>query len=169
MGGMVGLDWAQRFPAEVAGVILLNSSTGDQPVSWRLRPRAWPLMLAALVLPIAMREPMVLRQVSNCADLYPVHSRVWLRLQLLHPVSRRTLMTMLVAAARFRPRAQCNAPGLVLASEADRLVNVKASLELATRFAWPCILHPHGGHDLPLDAPDWLVKEVSHWLTGRLM
>jgi pimeloyl-[acyl-carrier protein] methyl ester esterase len=165
MGGMVALDWAQRFPAELAGIILLNSSAGDQPVSWRLRPRAWLLMLAALVSPVAMRESMVLRQVSNRADLYPAHLREWLRLQLLHPVSRRTLMTMLVAAARFRPLAQCNVPGLVLASEADRLVNVKASLELASRFAWPCILHPHSGHDLPLDAPDWLVTEVSHWLT----
>lgn len=164
MGGMVALDWAQRFPDELSGIIMINSSAGDQPIHWRLRPRAWPVMLAAVLLPAWLRERMVLRQVSNRHELYPVYLREWLRLQRAHPVSRRTLIKMLSAAARFRPQNGCKVMGLVLASYADRLVSVRASENLAGRYGLRLELHPHAGHDLSLDAPDWLVAQLQQWL-----
>jgi hypothetical protein len=35
--------------------------------------------------------------------------------------------------------------------------------------AWGCPLrtHPEAGHDLPLDAPDWLIEQVRHWLQAE--
>jgi hypothetical protein len=31
---------------------------------------------------------------------------------------------------------------------------------------WHCALalHPHAGHDLPLDAPQWVLEQVQQWL-----
>ena len=46
MGGMVALDWAQRFPH---GNVLITSRAADQPLYWRLQPAAWPNVLLALL------------------------------------------------------------------------------------------------------------------------
>ena len=164
MGGMIALDWAQRFPQQVRGLALINSSAGDQPLHWRLRPRAWPLLILALLLPMAWREALVLRQVSNNRTHYRIHLQAWLHIQQQHPVSRRSIVRMLTAAARFRPANHCTVPGLVLASEGDRFVSPQASRELAARFGWPIHTHPSAGHDLPLDDPQWLCTQICHWL-----
>ena len=56
---------------------------------------------------------------------------------------------------------------LVLASAADALVDPRCSQRVAQ--AWGCVLrtHPSAGHDLPLDDGEWVVREVSAWLTIR--
>lgn len=165
MGGMIALDWAQQFPQEIAGTILINSSAGDQPLHWRLRPRAWPAIIAALLLPIRWREHLVLRHVSNNRLNFNAHLQQWLAIQTRHPVSRATIISMLGAAARFRPQRDCTVRGLIIASAGDRFVNCSASTDLAQRFNWPLQLHPDAGHDLPLDDPDWLCKVLGAWLS----
>lgn len=164
MGGMIALNWAQQFPAQVAGVVLINSSAGDQPVYWRLKPRAWPAIIAALLLPARWREHLVLRHVSNNRPNFKTHLQQWLAIQTQHPVSRTTIISMLGAAARFRPQHNCAVRGLIIASAGDRFVNCNASKDLAQRFNWPLELHPDAGHDLPMDAPDWLCQVLGAWL-----
>lgn len=164
MGGMVALDWLARFPNEVAGVVLINSSAGHQPFWWRLRPRAWFSFLLALTLPPTRREAWVLRKVSNCVEDYPQFLCQWQLIQQQRPVSRTTILTMLKAAARFQPRIIEGAKGLVLGSSADRLVSVKASQDLARRYGWPLVIHPHAGHDLPLDDAPWIALRIHQWL-----
>jgi pimeloyl-[acyl-carrier protein] methyl ester esterase len=167
MGGMVALDWAQRFPDEVRGLVLINTSTGHQPWQWRLRPRALPSMLLALLSSWRAREARVLKLVSNNADRYKQHLQQWLAIQQQRPVSRTSVLSMLRAAAAFRPQPECTPPGLVLASERDRMVGVQASKALAAQFHWPLALHPSAGHDLPMDDPDWVVKEIVSWLEAQ--
>lgn len=163
MGGMVALDWVQRFPQEVEGVVLINSSSGNQPFWWRLRPRAWLSLLLALLLPPAQREALVLQQVSNRRIDYQQHLQQWLAIQQRHPISRATIMTMLRAAAAFIPRMSYFPQGLVLASRQDRLVSQRASAALAQRFNWPIAVHPSAGHDLPLDDGDWVAQQIAAW------
>jgi len=163
MGGMVALDWAQRFPAELGGVVLINSSAGNQPWWWRLRPNALPSMLRALLGDWRTRESIVLRLVSNNVQAYEQHQRQWLAIQQLRPVSRKTITTMLRAAAAFRPQPTCAVAGLVLASERDRLVSVHASENLAQQFNWPLVKHPSAGHDLPMDDANWVLGEIARW------
>ncbi len=164
MGGMVALNWAQLFPAQIAGVALINSSAGDHPLYWRLRPSAWPAIIAALLLPIYWRERLVLRHVSNDHDNFAAHLQHWLVIQQQRPVSRTTIVTMLSAAAGFRPQADCPVPGLIIASENDRFVSCLASRNLAQRFNWPIRIHPTAGHDIPMDATPWLEKQIVQWL-----
>lgn len=166
MGGMIALNWAQQFPAQVAGVALINTSAGDQPLHWRLRPHAWPTMIAALLLPTHWRERLVLRAVSNDRADFHTHLQQWLAIQQQRPVTRTTILTMLGAAARFRPQSSCKVAGLVIASEGDRFVSCNASKDLAQRFNWPLQLHPDAGHDLPMDAPGWLGTALASWLTA---
>ena len=167
MGGMVALDWAQRFPQELRGLVLINSSAGDQPFWWRLRPGAWPAMIFALLAINRAREARVLKIVSNNTADYAQHLNQWLSIQQQRPVSRATILTMLHAAARFRPQAKCAVTGVVFASQYDRMVSAQASEAIAKQFNWPIHHHPHAGHDLPMDDPHWLADKITLWLYNQ--
>jgi pimeloyl-ACP methyl ester carboxylesterase len=164
MGGMVALEWAQRFPQEIQGLVLINSSSGDQPVFWRLQPSALPDILFALLLPCQQREARVLRRVSNLTAEYPQHLQQWLAIQQQRPVTRLTIVRMLRAAALFRPQPTCAVSGIVLASDTDRMVSVRTSEDIAQRFNWPLVRHPLAGHDLPMDDPQWVADEVTRFI-----
>lgn len=164
MGGMIALDWAQRFPQEMRGLVLINSSAGNQPFWWRLRPGVWLKVIWALIASTQTREAGVLKIVSNNRADYSQHLTQWLAIQQQRPVARATILTMLRAAARFRPQSSCSVNGLILASTHDRMVSVRASEALARQFYWPLVRHDSAGHDLPMDAPEWLVKQVADWL-----
>ena len=52
MGGMVACDWALRYPEEVQGVVLINSSLADlSPVWQRIRWQVWWSVLCAFLAP----------------------------------------------------------------------------------------------------------------------
>ena len=166
MGGMVALDWAQRFPGEISQLILINTSIGDQPLAWRLRWKVWPRILLALLLPQKQREALVLRSVSNCPNRYEQHLPQWLEIQKQRPITRAAVITMLRAAALFRPQPHCTTSGLVLASQNDQMVSVKASEDIAKRFGWPITLHSTAGHDLPLDDGQWTAKQIAAFINN---
>lgn len=167
MGGMVALDWAQRFPHELTGLVLINSSLGNQPFWWRLRPAAWTAMICALLSNSNAREARVLKIVSNNTADYAQHLNQWLSIQQQRPVARATIMTMLRAAAQFRPQPTCAVDGLVLASKLDRMVSVRASEAIVRQFNWPLQQHPSAGHDLPMDDPHWVANRFAQWLKTK--
>jgi len=167
MGGMVALNWAQRYPNELRGLVLMNSSAGNQPFWWRLRPGAWRTIIGALLTDNNTREAQVLKIVSNNTADYAQHLNQWLSIQQQRPVTRATIVTMLRAAAQFRPQPICTVDGLVLASDGDRMVSVRASQALARQFNWPIQHHKSAGHDLPMDDPHWVTKQISQWLGSR--
>lgn len=170
MGGMVALDWAQCYPHELRGIVLINSSAGNQPFWWRLRPAAWTTMIRALLSDTSTREAQVLKIVSNNHTNYAQHLNQWLSIQRQRPVTRTTIITMLRAAAQFRPQPTCAVPGLVLASANDRLVSMRASESIALQFHWPMQQHPSAGHDLPMDDSQWLTLKVARHINAiRLM
>ncbi|MDF3014441.1 MAG: hypothetical protein K0Q78_2645 [Cellvibrio sp.] len=164
MGGMVALEWAQRFPTELRGLILINTSAGNQPFWWRLRPIAWPTMIRALLTDNRTREARVLQIVSNNTVDYAQHLNQWLAIQQQRPISRATVLAMLRAAARFHPQLTCAVQSLVLASERDRMVSARASNAIAQQFQWPIQLHASAGHDLPMDDPRWVASKIAQWL-----
>lgn len=164
MGGMVALDWAERYPAEVQQLVLINSSTGNQPLWWRLRPAAIFTTLLALASPWRWRERLMLGLVSNNRAHFAQHLRRWQGIQQRQPVSRRNMLAMLLAAAGFRPLGVCPVRGLVLASLSDCMVADQASRDLGRRYQWPVHYHPVAGHDLPLDDPDWVIAELSDFI-----
>jgi pimeloyl-[acyl-carrier protein] methyl ester esterase len=167
MGGMVALDWAQRFPQELNGLVLINSSAGNQPFWWRLRPRAWPTMMRALLTSSSAREAQVLNIVSNNTVDYTQHLNQWLSIQQQRPVTRTTIVTMLRAAAQFHLQQACTVNGLVLASKQDRMVSVRASEAIARQFNWPIQLHSSAGHDLPMDDPRWVADKLAQWFNNK--
>lgn len=168
LGGMVALDWAHAAPEEVASVVLINSSSSLSPLWQRLQPAAWWDVAAALAsADIEARERRILQLTSN----QPVAAKQvdeWIEIQHQRPVRRATVVRQLLAARAFRPEPHAPVcPGLVLASEGDRIVDWQCSQRLAQQYGWLLRRHPTAGHDLPLDDPAWVCAEIAAWYQAQ--
>ncbi|MDX1633559.1 MAG: alpha/beta hydrolase [Marinobacter sp.] len=169
MGGMVALDWAQAEPrGRIQYLVLINTSGGFSPPWQRFRPSALPAVVRLLSRrELFDREAGILALTSNRPVATETVKR-WYSIQRQRPVSRQNALRQLTAAARYRPRAQRPLPdALVLASRGDRIVDWRCSRALEQRWQWRLQVHPHAGHDLPLDAPDWVVAQIVAYLRGQ--
>ncbi len=171
LGGMVATEWARRHPAEVDGLVLINTSMRPfNPFHQRLRPRNYAPLLRAVLLPgaIAQREAAILDLVSNHAQRRRAAVPDWVALAELCPVSRHNGLRQLLAAARFRgPLDGVAPPVLLLAASGDRLVDPACSTAIARAWGAPLMLHEKAGHDLPLDDGAWVAASVRRWLDQR--
>lgn len=166
LGGMVALRWAERYPDDVARVVVVNTSSADLSPPWQrfsLTVGArLPQLLAAAP---AGRERAILGITSNRAAPAnaPVAAQWAAWFDEVRP-ARVNVLRQLWAASRCTSPRRVAAPLLVLASRADRLVSWRCSERLAAALGAPLILHDAGGHDLSLDAPDWICDQVVQWL-----
>ncbi len=162
LGAMVGLEWMHKHP-DFQGAVLLNTSLrGLCPLHERLRPANYGKILRAMrSKDIAARERMILEMTSVSADRFASLVPAWTKIQEERPVSTRNALRQLLAALRFRPpQNKPSAPLLLLASAQDGLVNPRCSQRIAAHWQVPLQVHPTAGHDLTLDAGDWVVEQV---------
>ncbi len=167
LGGMVALQWASEQPGELAACVLINSSgRGHAPFWQRLRLGAYPRLLGLLRPGLAPleRERVILALTSNHRAGDATLARRWAQWARQCPTTPGNALRQLVAAARFRaPAAAPEVPLLLLAAAADRLVDPACSRRLAQCWRAPLRLHPSAGHDLPLDARQWVAAQVASW------
>jgi pimeloyl-ACP methyl ester carboxylesterase len=143
-------------------MVLINTSLGGHSPFWqRLRPGAWPDLLRAAVADAPRRERIILARTSTARGADDTLAAQWAAWALERPVSRVNALRQLAAAARYREGARPAVPVLLLASAGDRLVSVRCSQRLAQAWGCPLRLHATAGHDLPLDAPGWVVDQVT--------
>ncbi|MDB5869130.1 MAG: alpha/beta hydrolase fold protein [Polaromonas sp.] len=170
LGGMVAADWAQRYPQEVARLVLVNTSLRPfSGMTERLRPGNW-LRLALLAVrwqgdESAHHVEQVIHQLT-CQRIATLEADLaaWLQIRREAPVSLANAARQLWAAARFSgAKAPC-CPVLVLSSMGDRLVNPRCSARLAHAWHAAHHRHPWAGHDLPHDDPDWMCQRLEAWL-----
>jgi pimeloyl-ACP methyl ester carboxylesterase len=165
LGGMVTMEWAARYPGELAGVVIGASSARDVAPFWkRMRPGALrSVVLGSFVADVARREHQVVRTICNRDDLWAETSAAWTEIQRARPVSRATARAQLASAVRWRAPARLDVPALFLVGQGDRLVHPDCSRALARRFGAPLAEHPTAGHDLTTDAADWALDRVIRW------
>jgi pimeloyl-ACP methyl ester carboxylesterase len=171
LGGMVATDWAQRYPDEVARLVLINTSMCPHSrLTERLRPASWP-RVALLALAWRSAEPAertIHRLTCNREASREADVTAWMAIRLSAPVSAMNALRQLIAAAGFRSGAtppRC--PVLVLSSSADRLVDARCSAALASAWLAPHYRHPWAGHDLPHDDAPWVAQRVAGWLQQK--
>ena len=170
LGAMVALAWATAQAQELQGCVLINTSVrAFSPWYRRLRPRNY-LRLIELAL---SRDPMASeRNILDLTTHHPAQPAAtllaeWAAWRRENPVARANALRQLWAAARFSaPREKPRVPLLVLASEADALVDPHCSLQLALAWGTELRVHPSAGHDLPLDDGVWVAREVGAWLAA---
>ncbi|MES2412179.1 MAG: alpha/beta hydrolase [Pseudomonadota bacterium] len=167
LGGMVATHWAQHYPAEVARLVLVNTSM--RPFSsavQRLRPGNWAALalLAARWTDANHAERTIHRLTCNDVARREADMDAWLMIRSSAEVSATNAARQLWAAARFTSAAAAPAcPTLVVSSAGDHLVNPLCSARLADAWHASHIQHPWAGHDLPHDDADWLCRQLGDW------
>ncbi|WP_219135350.1 alpha/beta fold hydrolase [Janthinobacterium sp. UMAB-60] len=171
LGGMVAVEWASRYPQEIARCVLINTSMRPfSPFYRRLRWQNYGALLRQLLAgDQRSQEALILRLTSRRhAGGNPALLADWLSYQQEYPVSRRNALRQLQSAARYRaPDRRPAMPVLVMAGALDQLVDHRCSQQLAQAWDAACMLHPDAGHDLPLDDGDWVADTLVQWL-GRM-
>ncbi|MFP1684373.1 alpha/beta fold hydrolase [Alloalcanivorax sp. C16-1] len=173
LGGMVAVEWLRHHPEEIAAAALINSSAAPFSPFWRrLRPRNYGRIVfqGLLARDREARERMILELTTNhlSAEQRARIAEGFATVNALRPVSAANTVRQLWAAARFRaPRTlPAGAPVLIVNGAGDRLVHPDCSRALARAWQCPLAVHPDGGHDLSLDAPDWLATTLAAWGPG---
>ncbi|TPQ41400.1 MULTISPECIES: alpha/beta fold hydrolase [Cupriavidus] len=170
LGAMVAAEWARRQPEEVAALVLINTSMRPfSTITERLQPANWPglLRMAGVWGNRVYCEATIHRMTCARVDTQDADLEAWKQIATSAPVSRRAALRQLLAAARYRTESMAPCPTtLLIASEADRLVNPVCSAQLAQAWSVPLLRHPWAGHDLPHDDPDWLCAVVARQLTA---
>ncbi|PJJ17493.1 pimeloyl-ACP methyl ester carboxylesterase [Janthinobacterium sp. 67] len=168
LGGMVAVEWASRYPQEIARCVLINTSMRPfNPFYRRLRWQNYGALLRQLLLGDGRsQESLILRLTSRRhAHGNPALLADWLSYQQQYPVSRRNALRQLLSAARYRaPASRPAMPVLVMAGAQDQLVDHRCSQRLARAWQADCLIHGDAGHDLPLDEGQWVAQSVARWL-----
>ena len=171
LGAMVALAWAERYPQELQGCVLINTSLRTFS-RWhqRLRPRNYARLLGLFLARTPQASEQTILELTAHHPALPPATLLaqWAAWRLENPVSRANALRQLWAAARFRaPRDRPQVPLLVLASAADTLVHPCCSAQLAREWGATLRTHPSAGHDLPLDDGEWVAREVHAWLAAQ--
>jgi alpha-beta hydrolase superfamily lysophospholipase len=161
LGGMIALRWVERHPEDFARAVVANTSASDLagPLQ-RFRPAAVSTVLRALPSGAVERQRLILQLTAN-TEAGQSHFAHFASFTDDAPVKLAVLFRQLFAASRARSPAALQVPLKVLASEGDRLCDPVNSRRLAARLGAPLVVHPTAGHDVALDAPDWVVEQLD--------
>ena len=166
MGGMVALALAKKYPQKVASLTLINSSFKPYAKFYqRLQPKAYAGFLRAWFNPV-MRysEREILRLSSNFLAADERLLDQWLDYRRQQPPSRRAAIKQILAASKFQFEADKPVERMLfIASKKDRIVSYKCSEKAALAWGAEYRCHLYAGHDLPLDAPQWLADQIVQW------
>lgn len=174
LGGMVAIQWLATAPEELAAVVLMNTSAAPFNPPWaRLRPANYlPLIWRGLLR--GKGRGLETEILSRTTNLLPAAEsqgvlEQWLEIRRSAPVSRGNTWRQLLAALRFRAPNSLppQVPVLLLSGRRDRLVDPVCSHVLSSLWGRALRVHPAAGHDLTLDAPDWVQQTVQVWLAEK--
>lgn len=162
LGGMIAIEWAQRYSDDVARLVTVCSSASNYSPPWeRFRVSNYPRLLKMAASQGALEfERNILSLISNN------HERQELLLSRLvdysdrNPVSVENTLRQLVAASRFRLPQTPRVPTQMIGSWGDRLVAPECTMKMAASWGLQAEMHPWSGHDLPIDDPDWLLDRL---------
>lgn len=167
LGGMVTVSWMTDYPGEVAGAVLVNSSVARFSPFWqRLKPANYGTILrdGLLTRSLLRKERAILAMTTNLLDDCQRENvaQRWAAYAAERPVSRANSLRQLLAASRFRApiRLPSGVPVVILNGGGDRLVDPACSRAMARGWGLPLHVHPEAGHDLTLDAGNWVAERL---------
>jgi pimeloyl-ACP methyl ester carboxylesterase len=158
MGGAIALEFALRYPARLAGLILVGTGA---------RLRVAPEILTG-ILDDSARTAELLAQRAHGERVDPNLLRLYARR--LREVDPRVIHDDFLACDAFDRRADVNRialPTLILCGDADRMTPVKFSQFLHEQIAGSqLVVVPGAGHMVMLEQPAAVAEAVAHFLTG---
>jgi pimeloyl-ACP methyl ester carboxylesterase len=171
LGGMVGWEWMQRYPRDIAAACLINTSFADlNPAYQRMRWQSLgKIFNIARLSDNVERELTIVQLISNRRDHDQAIAHAWAALDELRPISAANRLRQIIAAARYKPgNMKPQVPVLLLNSSTDRLVAAACSETIQQKWQLPIRRHPWAGHDLPLDDGEWVVTQLQAWVEAKI-
>jgi pimeloyl-[acyl-carrier protein] methyl ester esterase len=168
LGGMLAWDWLQKYPDEISGAVLINSSFADlSPFYQRMNWRSYPSLLKILLSrDLYQRELAIIRWVANNREQDEKTALAWEEIQRDRPVGISNSLKQIIAAARYRPGdSKPKRPVLILNSAGDRLAAPVCSQAISEKWHLPLRTHSWAGHDLPLDDGGWVDEQLRDWIS----
>jgi len=167
MGGMIAMDWMSRFENEIEAAILVNSSSKDSAVFYRLRYQVWPKFLKAVFhAQPKEREKLIIDLIMNSEVARENALPIWTKIAQEHPIQPLTFVRQLWAASQFSGlQKKTSTPVLLLNSLGDRFVDPSCSETLHQKYQWQLERHPWGGHDLVWDDPQWVTDYIQRFFS----
>lgn len=163
LGGMIAIAWSHRYPDEVDRVVILSSSAAGLSQPWeRFQVTNIPILGKIISSSDSENfERSVLRMISNNHERAEAVLPVLTQHSADYPVRYLNFARQLWAASRFQVPESARAQILILGSWGDRMVSPQCSLALARHFGVEARMHPWAGHDIPIDDPDWILKQLE--------
>jgi pimeloyl-ACP methyl ester carboxylesterase len=166
LGGMLGLKWAEQFPLEIEKLIVINSSLSQfSPFHKRLQPdQILHLTQALYEKNTAKRELIILKIVSNFVEKNKSNLKKNIEFSTNYPTTTSNLLRQLILAKFLTiDKTKLNTQIKLLCSSNDKLVHYSCSKKIAEQFSLPIQFHTSAGHDLLLDAPEWVAKQMINF------
>ncbi|MEZ4820373.1 MAG: alpha/beta fold hydrolase [Bdellovibrionota bacterium] len=166
MGGMVSAAMLYKQPNRFKKIIWMNTSFSNvSPWYQRLNISGAVKHLRSAV----FYQNLYLREKTTYQLTTNLHHDVslvdeWVDIQKKHPVSRSTFFRQLWAASQFAFYPQLQMQILLLGALKDHFVSPQCTVDIADSFGFPYFMHPEAGHDLPVDAPQWVIDQIKQWL-----
>jgi pimeloyl-ACP methyl ester carboxylesterase len=162
MGGMIALRWGELYPDEVEKIYVINTSARNlSSAAERFNLKELKTLFKIFTTKdLYQKEEMTLKLTTEEFKITSDVVNDFVSIQKNSPVSKRSGINQLWAASRFKITSAPSVPVIVVSGLKDRLVAASCSKKLAELIKAPLITHPTAGHDLPLDAPDWLLSEL---------
>ena len=164
LGAMVAWEWMQRYPEDICGTILMNTSFADlSPFYQRLRWQSYKNFIAlAMTRDLHKRELGILQLTCNRRDQDEQIAPAWEKIQKERPVSLENSCRQIIAAASYRPgNLKPRQPVLLLNGSGDRLVAPACSEAIHKKWQLELRRHPWAGHDLTLDDGAWVALQLK--------
>ncbi len=170
LGAMVAWEWMHRYPEDICGAILMNTSFADlSPFYQRLRWQSYGKFIAlTMTRDLHNREAKILQLTSNRRNRDEQIIQAWEQIQKDRPISLKNSFRQIIAAASYRPGdIKPKQPVLLLNGQGDRLVSPACSEAIHKK--WNLELHSRigSGHDLTLDDGAWVVLQLKAWLAQQ--
>lgn len=162
LGGMVALKWAELYPLQIQSVTVINCSLAQSSDFFeRLNPKNYFKIIETILSKNKfIQEQLILSITSNEQIQNESYLKSFATYSMSHPISKKNFIRQLILAKNIRINS-IKVPLKVICSINDRLVSHKCSEAIAKEFNGYLIVHQTAGHDLPLDEPEWLVKNLN--------
>ncbi|EQC45376.1 alpha/beta fold hydrolase [Bacteriovorax sp. Seq25_V] len=165
LGGLVTLKLTEHFSKLCDSIIIINSSAKDlSPFYERLNYKIYKTFIAAIKSKdLKNRERIVLDLTTNNIS-NEEKDRIaseWAVLAEKEPMSMKNFGRQLLWAAKTSAPKKLATRTLIVTGLGDRLVSYNCSVNLARRLGSEIEIHPTAGHDLSLDAPEWLCTHID--------
>ena len=170
LGAMVAWEWMQRYPDDICGASLINTSFADlSPFYHRLRWQSYGKFVSLVIKRnLGNREKAIVQLVSNLRDQDDQISHEWEKIQNQRPISLNNSFRQIMAAASYRPgNIKPKQPVLLLNGKGDRLVAPICSETIHKKWHLELRSHPWGGHDLTLDDGAWVALQLKNWVLEK--